>query len=148
MKINIVHKDRSRLMRVISKLPFIPKNFMTTTWTTIGNTIYAPTYVNKDLRDCAVHFEATLRHEKVHVRQYSRYTIPGFLFIYLLLPVPIFLAYGRWRFEREAYLENLKRHSDPLKKEKMIERIVNTLWNDYAWCWPKRWMRAWFKKNS
>ena len=48
----------------------------------------------------------TFRHELVHVRQWRRWHVL-FWIGYLLLPLPIGLAWCRWRFEREAYLEEL-----------------------------------------
>ena len=131
-------KADSRLMRAIGWLLgiFGNKRFMTNFWTTLGtSTIWAPTSVTigpDTLRDHSV----AIRHELVHIQQARRWPVIWQL-AYLLLPLPFGLAWFRWRWEREAYLVNLK------AGVMSIEDVVNTLWNNYGWCWPKRWMRSW-----
>ena len=63
----------------------------------------------------------------------------------LFRPMPVLLAFGRWYWERQAYLVNLRGASN---KEEKIERIVDNLWNEYAWTWPKKRMRKWFMENA
>lgn len=106
------------------------------TWITIGRTIHHP-----DRADPTRETEI-VAHELVHVRQWRRW---GFWFgvAYLLLPLPIGLAWCRWRAEREAYLVQLR--ARPCEKE--VERLVAVLWSAYAWPWPKPWMRRWFRKR-
>lgn len=59
----------------------------------------------------------------------------------LLLPLSAGLAWGRWFIEREAYMVQISRSSNPRAR---AERVVTTLWNSYLFPWPKAWMRAWF----
>jgi hypothetical protein len=28
-----------------------------------------------------------------------------------------------------------------------VEWVVETLWSNYAWTWPKPWMRKWFLRE-
>ena len=111
--------------------------FQTSIWTTVGETIYHP---HTEL-GAKVPYQV-LEHEKVHVAQYRRLSVPLFLFLYLLMPLPIGLAYFRWRLEREAYLLEINEHG------RGIEDVVQTLWHGYGWPWPRRWMRAWFVRHA
>lgn len=105
------------------------------TWTTIGRTIYAPVDCYDPLDD-----HASIQHEMVHVKQWNQHGL-WFWMSYLFLPVPIFFAWFRWRWEREAYLVDLKAGSTP-------EQIVDALASGtYLWPWPKRWMLRWFKEQ-
>lgn len=105
-------------------------------WTTIGATVYYP----RDRPNPPEQTDWELRHELVHVEQWRRYGV-WFWISYLLLPVPIGLAWYRWRWEREAYLVDLK-IGVPLED---VLRALGS-WT-YFWPWPKRWMRQWFEKQ-
>ena len=59
--------------------------------------------------------------------------------IVLLLPLSTGLAFGRWVFERTAYLAQIHSSAD-------IEWAVESLWANYAFTWPRAWMRSWFLK--
>jgi hypothetical protein len=114
-------------------------------WTTVGNTIYYPDHVENPEKSW---HQATIEHELVHVAQYKKYSVPLFLFLYLFFPMPIFFSYFRWKFEREAYLVSaqfLRAYGDP--DYQIVDTLVNSLWNFYAWPWPKSWMRKWFNKE-
>lgn len=106
-------------------------------WMTIGNTIYYPDVY--DLETAKL-FTDLIDHEKVHIEQYKKYTVPGFLFLYVLVPLPIFFAYFRWRFEREAYMVQLRLGVE-------VEEIVKSLSSGYGYPWPKFLMRSWFNKQ-
>ncbi len=141
-QVELVAKRHSMLMKVIDKLLSITGNkvFMTNYWTTIGKTIYYPDYAVDPFEHTKV-----LTHEFVHVKQWEQY---GLLFMgsYLLLPLPVGLAWFRWRWEREAYLTGFARDGGEADRQE-VERIVENLWHDYGWTWPKAWMRAWFYKQ-
>jgi len=112
-------------------------------WTTVGDTIYYPDHIKNPEAHRAV-----LTHEAVHIEQYKKYSIFGFLFLYVFVFLPIGLSYFRWRFEREGYVESLK--SDPVFAQQplfAIDAVVNTLWRHYGWPWPRFLMRKWFRKN-
>lgn len=138
-RVRLVPKAGSRLMRLCGVLVRVVGNtrFLDDYFTTIGRTIYYPTEVT-DPRD---HL-AVLAHELVHVRQWERWRVL-FSVSYLLLPVPVLLAWCRWRWEREAYLIQLREAEDP---DAAIAWAVERLWSDYAWPWPRRWMRRWFHR--
>lgn len=144
--IKLVAKADNFFLRWLGKLlklcgmPQWETNF----WITIGHTIYYPTSVsNPDLHT------TTIGHEMVHVRQQERRWIVAWIFLYMFLPLPFWLSWYRWRFEREAYLvdirANLGSNNDV---NQIIDQFVNVLGSAaYGWCWPKSWMRRWFKDN-
>jgi len=104
---------------------------------TIGRSIYvSDTFDSWPARER----EAILAHERVHLEQWRRWKIL-FPVLYLLLPVPIFFAYFRWRFEREAFLVNVRQHGYD------VEQVVDSLWSGYFWTWPRAWMLRWFYRK-
>lgn len=83
-------KNESNLMKVLGFLLFFNKNFMETTTTTIGNTIYFPSqhYYNSDKRRTI----RVLSHEWIHILDYNtdklfvfKYLFPQILSIFALL---------------------------------------------------------------
>ena len=113
--------------------------FMDHYWTTIGRTIYMPVGVEDPYDHPGV-----VEHELVHVQQYERWGIL-FMISYLLLPLPAGLAWFRWRWEREAYMVQIRNAAD---KESEIERVIGSLWSGYGWPWPRGRMRAWFRHEA
>lgn len=109
-----------------------------TMWTTIGDTIYFPDLYTLD--EAGI-FTEIIEHEKVHIEQFEKYGIFGFLFLYILIPLPAFLSYFRWKFEREAYLVDIK------CGHLTTDQVVETLHCNYVRPWPKSWMKSWFEKN-
>lgn len=100
---------------------------------TIGDTVYSP--------DGHTPSPSTIAHETVHVEQWARMGL-WFPIVYFLGGLPVFLAYGRWRLEREAYLVQIKHHG------MTIDEAVKALWSPlYWWCWPPKLMRAWFEAH-
>ena len=109
--------------------------------TTIGRTIYlTDDWDERDPRDRY----CTLRHEAVHLRQFRRYTLPGMAFLYLLLPLPLGLAWFRARFEREAYEESIRAAAEvwgpaaPAEAGYRARVIDQFLGPAYGWMWPFR----------
>ncbi|MFK7740400.1 MAG: hypothetical protein AB8H80_08750 [Planctomycetota bacterium] len=139
-RVQIRAKSSSRIMRWCARFARLFGNprFQSHFWTTLGRTIYYPTLVDDPWRHPRV-----LRHELVHVRQWQRW---GLLFwiSYLLLPLPVGLAWCRWRWEREAYLEDLAQAANV---DMAMEHIVQSLWRNYGWAWPRPWMRRWFRRK-
>jgi hypothetical protein len=139
-RVRLIAKRDSRLMSVLAVLLRLvgTRGFNERFWTTLGRTIYYPISV----RDPYAHPEI-LAHELVHVRQWERWGV--LLWIsYVLLPLPIGLAWFRFRWEREAYLVQIAGAAD---REREIDRIVDVLWFGYARPWPRSWMRRWFQRN-
>ena len=101
----VVKKSESRLHRAIHwALLGLTLGRMTSYLDSFQTTIRRTVYVTDDWddRDPWDRY-VTMRHEAVHLRQFRRYTLPGMAFLYLLIPLPVGLAYFRYRFEREAY---------------------------------------------
>ncbi len=113
--------------------------------TTLWHTVYVPP--DWEARPVEERW-ATLRHELVHVRQFERW---GALMAiaYLLLPLPLGLAWFRMRFEREAYEETLRAWHELGGRaacEPLREHIVRQFTSgSYGWMWPfPRAVERWF----
>lgn len=139
-------KSSSWVMRAIGWLiyPF-NRTFMSSYWTTWFGTIYAPTGIDvSSPRDLARH-RSTIEHEKVHLSDQKKHPI---LFPLTYVFPPVFVAYGRWYWERRAYLVTLSYYHSVSVKKRKIEKIIGQLGgSDYLWTWPKWLMRRWFYKK-
>lgn len=136
--VEVRHKSTSYLMRVLTVvLGWVGLDF-NRFWTTVSRrVIYAPNHV--DLSDLERH-RVIIQHELVHIRQARRWPVL-FQVSYLLLPLPVGLAWFRFYWERHAYLVDI--HAGRLT----VEDVVQTLWSNYGWVWPKPWMRRWFERK-
>jgi hypothetical protein len=105
--------------------------------TTIGRTIYLPP--DWETRPTADRL-ATLHHERVHVRQFQRYGLVPMAVAYLLLPLPLGLAWCRMRLEREAYEESVRvthRLAGRAAAERMRPHVIRQFTSgSYGWMWP------------
>lgn len=117
------------------------REFMSRYYTVIGDTLYVPEgFDDANPIDVVI----TLRHERIHLRQRRRYTMVGMTIVYMLLPFPLFLAYGRARLEWEAYTETLRatrdlRGADAMKSDYLRNRIITQFTSPaYGWMWPFR----------
>ncbi|HET6612521.1 MAG TPA: hypothetical protein VFG83_11045 [Kofleriaceae bacterium] len=116
--------------------------------TTMGQAVYVPAGWDDEDPD---HQVVTLRHERVHMRQFARLTFPGMAILYLLLPVPMGLAYARARLEWAAYRETIRatyeiygpvRIRQPGFREHIIAQFTGP---SYGWMWPFRSrIEAWY----
>jgi hypothetical protein len=142
----IVRKDHSRLQRAIHwSLVVVTfggmRAYLDGYQTTIGRTVYVtPDWDERDDLERYV----TLRHEAVHLRQFRRWTLPGMALLYVLLPLPLGLAWFRARFEQEAYQETIRaaaevwgpaRPREPAFRQRIISQFVGP---SYGWMWPFR----------
>jgi hypothetical protein len=150
----LVRKDRSLGQRLIHYgLMAVTlggmRSYLNGYQTTIGKTIYVT--ADWDERDaderCMV-----LCHERVHLRQFRRYTLPGMALLYLLLPLPMGLAYCRARLEMEAYAESIRaaaalRGPSCVREAGFRDRIVSQfLGASYGWMWPfRRQVETWYE---
>lgn len=125
MEIKYRNKQESKFQRFIG---WLHPSYMQM-YTTIGSTVWCP---DDDMVPPSV-----AEHEAIHVAQWKKWG-PLFLVLYLFFPVPVFFAYFRWRFEREAYLVNIQKHGYN------IDWAVTCLWRNYFFTWPKSWMERWF----
>lgn len=109
--------------------------------TTIGRTVWVTSDWEQMSRDSRY---LTLLHERIHLRQFRRFTLVGMVFLYLFVPLPLGLAYFRARFEREAYGETIRgtaallgadRVRDPAFRADIVEQFTGP---SYGWMWPFR----------
>jgi hypothetical protein len=106
---------------------------------TTGNHIYM--HRGWDYKDTPVTLTyITTRHEAQHLHFFDRFgTVLG-LIIYLFLPLPIGLAYGRYRVERNAIVEELLAiHSlggDAIGR--LSEYVLALSGSSYFYAWPFR----------
>ena len=140
----IIKKEQSAFAKAIDlglKLLTLggQREFMSRYFTVIGDTLYVPTGFD-DLDP--INVVITLRHERVHLRQRRRLTLPGMTLLYLLLPFPLGMAYFRARLEWEAYTETLRatlelRGRDAVMAAALRERVVSQFTSAaYGWMWP------------
>jgi len=106
-------------------------------FTTIGDTVYYPDWVENPLDP---QWKYILEHESHHVKDYKKYGVFLFLFLYGCIFFPVLFAYCRWCFERKAYMVQIKAGA-------RYEDVVDILWSGYLWTWPKPLMKKWFKKE-
>ena len=114
----------------------INPDFMTSYWTTIGETIYYPTSVNIPEWHTGI-----IEHEKVHIAQWRVYGL-WFWFSYLFLPIPFGLAWWRYAWEREAYLVDIAARRMTIQE---VARILSS--SKYGWAWPRPWIEKWLRKQ-
>lgn len=145
-RFRIVRKDRSRLHRAIHvALVAVTfgrmRSYLDSFQTTIGNTVYVtPDWDDWDPDRRYV----TLRHEAIHLRQFRKYTLPGMALLYVLLPLPMGLAWFRARFEKEAYAESIRAAAEvwgagyPRHHAYREHVIGQFLGAAYGWMWPFR----------
>jgi hypothetical protein len=145
-RFRIVRKDRSLLHRSIH-LALVGltfgrmRSYLDSYQTTIGKTVY----VTSDWDDWpADERYVTLRHEAIHLRQFRAYTLPGMALLYVLLPLPMGLAWFRAHFEKQAYAESIRAASEvwgaayvrrPSYRAHIIEQFLGP---SYGWMWPFR----------
>jgi hypothetical protein len=105
--------------------------------TTLGNRIYVtPDWEERSAADRL----ATLEHEYVHVQQFRRWGFLPMAIAYLLLPLPVGLAWCRMRLERAAYEESIRvqyRLGGRAATERMRAHVIRQFTSGaYGWMWP------------
>jgi len=125
----------ANLLRIVS----FGKNtdFMLRT-TTLGKVVAFGT--ERNIEDPSIDEVLTLVHEGVHLRQFHQY---GFwmVFLYLFCPLPIFLAYYRYKFELDAFVAEYRfaeKSGLLLDPNDIISYLSGP---SYFWAWPKKWVR-------
>ena len=151
----IVRKDHSRLQKLIHwSLVVVTfggmRSYLDCYQTTIGRTVYVT--ADWDERDELERY-VTLRHEAVHLRQFRRFTLPGMALLYVLLPLPLGLAWFRARLEQEAYAESIRAAAEvwgpacpcqPAFRERIISQFLGP---SYGWMWPfRRSLERWYDR--
>ena len=140
----IVGKSGSLTMKTIDILLRIltlnqMKTFMTKFVTTLGSKVFVPeTWFNRThLSRCA-----TLRHERVHMRQRERMGRVLYTFTYLLWAFPTVFAVGRRDLEMEAYKESMRAYAEYFGLEMLtVSRVKKNMVkhftsSSYFWMWP------------
>jgi len=142
----IVRKDHSRFQRAIDRVLRIVtfgqmREYLDCYQTTIGRVVYVTADWDERSDDDRY---VTLRHEAVHLRQFQRWTLPGMALLYVLLPLPIGLAWFRAYFEKQAYAESIRAAAEvwgaaaaraPAFRERIIGQFLGP---SYGWMWPFR----------
>jgi hypothetical protein len=151
----IVEKRHSGLSRLIDLALRVvtfggQKHYLSHYHTVIGDTLYVPE-VWQQMGD--IERVILLRHERVHLRQRRRWTLPGMAFLYLIPILPLGLAYGRARIEWEAYTETLRATAelkglqaarDGALRQHILRRFTGP---DYGWMWPfPRAIERWYDR--
>jgi hypothetical protein len=145
-RFRIVDKRGSKLSKLIDVVLRVltlggQAKYLTHYHTVIGDTLYVPSGWDEST---PVRKMITLRHERVHLRQRRRYSMPGMALLYLLPLLPIGLALGRARLEWEAYRETLRATFelegaaallDPALREYIVAQFTGPA---YGWMWPFR----------
>ncbi|HWM87335.1 MAG TPA: hypothetical protein VNO33_15895 [Kofleriaceae bacterium] len=142
----VIPKSTSRSQRVLHWLLVAftlgqNRSYLDGYHTTIGRRVYVTGNWEATSRD---HRYLVLRHERVHLRQFQRYTLVGMAFLYLMVPLPLGLAYFRARFEREAYAETIRGSAElygpaHVRERGFREHILEQFTGpSYGWMWPFR----------
>ena len=143
-RLRLIDKAASPLQRAIGAALKVltlggQSSYLTRYVTTIGARIYLPSSWNERGADDRW---VTMRHERVHLRQFRRFTLPVMALLYLFVPLPLGLAWCRYRFEREAYEETIRaaacawgieRVRQPAFRENLIDQFTS---GAYGWMWP------------
>lgn len=152
-RFRIVRKDQSALHRAIDRALRVltlgrMTSYLDSYQTTIGNTVYVTSDWDAWEPDRRY---VTLRHEAIHLRQFRRYTLPGMAVLYVLLPLPMGLAWFRAWFEREAYAETIRAAAEvygpgyPRRTEYRRYVIEQFMGPSYGWMWPfRRSLERWY----
>jgi hypothetical protein len=152
-RFRVVKKSDSRFHRAIHWSLVVltfggMRAYLTDYVTTIGQGVYVSS--DWDLRSDDDRW-STLRHEAVHLRQFRRYTLPGMAFLYLLIPLPLGVAWFRARFEQEAYAETIRCAAEKhglahvrsgYFRQHILEQFTGAA---YGWMWPfKKSLDRWY----
>jgi hypothetical protein len=154
-RFRIVRKDQSAFHKAIDLgLRIVTfgrmRTYLDSFQTTIGATVYVTAdwdSIDPDQR------YVTLRHEAVHLRQFRRFTLPGMALLYVLLPLPMGLAWCRAHFEKEAYAESIRAAAEVWGPERprsaaFRERVIGQfVGSSYGWMWPfRRHLERWYDR--
>lgn len=117
------------------------RSYLDSFHTTIRKTVYVT--ADWDALDADQRY-VTLRHEAVHLRQFRKFTMPGMALLYLLVPLPMGLAYFRAYFEKQAYAETIRAAAevwglDTVRDASYRDYVIGQFTGpSYGWMWPFR----------
>jgi hypothetical protein len=125
------------------------RSYLDSFTTTIGRRVYVTAGWQEMSRDQRY---LILRHERVHLRQFRRFGLVGMALLYLLVPLPLGLAYFRARFEREAYAESIRAAAElygraHVERASFRDHILGQFTGPaYGWMWPfRRSLERWYQ---
>jgi hypothetical protein len=142
----IIRKDRSAMHRAIHYVLLAVtfgrmRTYLDSFQTTIGKTVY----VTADWDDRSADDRyVTMRHEAIHLRQFRRLSLPVMAVLYVLVPLPMGLAYFRARFEKEAYAETIRAAAEVwgatyVRTHEHRKYVIDQFTGPaYGWMWPFR----------
>jgi hypothetical protein len=152
-RFRLIRKDASLLQRSIDVALRVLtlgglRHYLDDFVTTLGQRVYVPRdFAERPARERWV----TLRHERVHLRQFRRWGFPLMALAYLFGPLPFGLAWARMRLERAAYEESLRAaveaHGIAHVCDAAYRAHVIALFTGpaYGWMWPfPRAMARWY----
>jgi len=141
-RFRIVRKDRASSQRLIHRVLWVlslgrMRDYLSRYVTTLGSVVYVPPDFDTWDEGARV---VVLHHERVHLRQFQRLGWVPMTLLYLLGGLPVGLAWGRARLEREAYAATIgatlalegEAAARALRPE-VIRRFCSA---DYLWMWP------------
>ena len=152
-RFRLIRKPDSRLQRAIHRALMVVtagqmRDYLDGYHTTMGQRVYVTADWDDRPRD---ERWMILRHERIHMRQFRRYTWPGMALLYLLVPLPLGLAWFRARFEMEAYAESIRAAAElhgpgHVAAGPFRDRIVAQFTGpSYGWMWPfRRGVARWY----
>lgn len=155
-RFRIIPKSESGFQKLIHKALVIVtfgqmRTYLSSYQTTLGQRIYiTPNWERRSHADRYM----VLAHERIHMRQFRRFTWPGMTLLYLLFPLPMGLAYFRARFEMEAYAESIRAAAELYGKAYVVEatfrnHILQQFTSaSYGWMWPfPGYMARWYQRQ-
>lgn len=142
----IVRKDHAPSQRLIDGALRVvtfgaQRHYLDGYQTTIGRTLFVTPDWDAMPADRRY---VTLRHEAVHLRQFQRYGLVGMAVLYLLVPLPLGLAWFRARFEKEGYAETVRATAevyglDAARSPELRAHVIAQFTSGaYGWMWPFR----------
>lgn len=149
----VLRKDHAAGQRVIDLVLKIvtfgaQRRYLTTYQTTIGQTVYV--CADWDRLPASQRY-ITMRHERAHLRQFRRYTLPLMALLYIFVPLPVGLAWFRAKFEKEGYAETIRAAAEvyglshvlqPSFRDHVVRQFTS---GAYGWMWPfRRSMERWY----
>ena len=149
----LIRKDHSASQRAIDLLLKVftlggQREYLTCYQTTIGKTVYV--CCDWDRLPAAQRY-ITMRHERAHLRQFRRYTLPLMALLYIFVPFPVGLAWFRAKFEKEGYAETIRAAAEvhglqhvtrPAYRDYVISQFTG---GAYGWMWPfRRGLERWY----
>jgi hypothetical protein len=149
----LIRKDASRFQRAIhAGLRVVTAGQMNSYLDGYQTTIGFRVYVTSDWDERSPDDRyITMCHERIHLRQFRRYSLLGVAVLYLLLPLPLGVAFFRARFEQEAYAESIRAAAEIYGpghvargafREHVIRQFIGPA---YGWMWPfRRRLEHWY----